>query len=293
MLVWCKWGVGVGNVNVMLDERISQWAWTMAIKGQSFLKAALLVAAGAGGSGCVYDVGLGYSSDGYYDDAYGCDPYGGYDAYFDCDYGQGFGNIGFGGGWYDNYYYPGHGIFLFDTFGRRYPMREQYRRYWGEQRHNWYRENHGHDLGRNRYEGRERGYRDSARSERSASPDRQGGRMRNPDDNRRDGWRGGRRNGDDQWRGGDGRGAGAVPLPNTGAPQGRCRGQNYGSADAQPNRRGDGASDGNNVPAPPREVSPIRQNVTSPEQPPKPRPEPQGPQTPRQRLPEGGVERPA
>jgi hypothetical protein len=107
----------------------------MAIKGQSFLKAALRVAAGAGLSGCVYDVGLGFASDGYYDDAYGCDPYGGYDAYYNCDYGQAFSNIGFGGGWYDNYFYPGHGIFLFDTFGRRYPMREQYRRYWGERRH--------------------------------------------------------------------------------------------------------------------------------------------------------------
>ena len=163
----------------------------MAIKGQSFLKAALLVAAGAGLSGCVYDVGLGFASDGYYDDAYGCDPYGGYDAYYNCDYGQAFSNIGFGGGWYDNYYYPGHGIFLFDTFGRRYPMREQYRRYWGERRHNWYREHRGRDWERSRYEGRDRGYKDNARSERQGSPDRQGGRMRDRDDDRRDGRRNG------------------------------------------------------------------------------------------------------
>jgi hypothetical protein len=266
----------------------------MAIKGQSFLKAALLVAAGTGLSGCVYDVGLGlgFASDGYYDDAYGCDPYGGYDAYYNCDYGQAFSNIGFGGGWYDNYYYPGYGIFLFDNVGRRYPMREQYRRYWGERRHNWYREHRGRDLGRNRYEGREWDYKNNARSERSASPDRQGGWMRDRDDDRRDGRRNGRRNSNDQWRGVDGRGAGAVSLPNTGALQGRGRGQNYGRADAQPNRPGGGASYGNTVPAPPREVSPIRQNVTSPEQPPEPRPEAQGPQTPRQRVPEGGVERP-
>lgn len=264
----------------------------MAIKGQSFLKAALLVAAGAGLSGCVYDVGLGFASDGYYDDAYGCDPYSGYDAYYNCDHGQAFSDIGFGGGWYDNYYYPGYGISLFDTFGRRYPMSEQYRRYWGERRHNWYREDRGRDLGRNRDEGRERDYRDNARSERQGSPDRRGGRMRNPDENRRDGWRDGRRNGNDQWRGGDGRGAGAVRLPNADASQGQGRGQNYGSADGQPNRRGGGASDRNNVPAPPQEVSPIRRNVTSAEQSPEPRREPQEPQTPRQRLPEGGVERP-
>ncbi len=260
----------------------------MTIKGQSFLKAALLVAAGASLSGCVYDVGLGFASDGYYDDAYGCDPYGGYDAYYNCDYGQAFSNIGFSGGWYDNYYYPGYGIFLFDTFGRRYPMREQYRRYWGERRHNWYREHRGRDWDRSRYNGRDRGYNDNARSERSASPDRQRGWMRDRDDDRRDG----RRNGNDQWRGGDGRGAGGVPLPNADASQGRVRGQNYGSADGQPNRRGGGASDRNNVPAPPPEVSPIRRNVTSAEQSPEPRPEAQGPQTPRQRMPEGGVERP-
>jgi hypothetical protein len=41
----------------------------MAIKGQSFLTAALLVAAGGGLSGCVYDYGLGFASDGYFDHA--------------------------------------------------------------------------------------------------------------------------------------------------------------------------------------------------------------------------------
>ena len=66
---------------------------------------------------------MGYASDGFYNDGYACDPYGGYDAYYDCDYGQGFANIGFGGGWYDSYFYPGYGFFLFDHVGRRYPMR--------------------------------------------------------------------------------------------------------------------------------------------------------------------------
>ena len=119
----------------------------MAIKGKSFLTSALLFMAGGGLSGCVYDVGLGYASDGYYDDEYGCDPSGGYDAYYECDYGHAFGKIGFAGGWFGNYYYPGHGVFLFDNVGRRYPMREQYRRYWGERRHNWYREHRGRDWG--------------------------------------------------------------------------------------------------------------------------------------------------
>ncbi len=175
----------------------------MAITRQSIWKAALLFGASTGLSGCVYDIGLGFASDGYYDDAYGCDPYGGYDAYYDCDYGHGFSNIGFGGGWYDNYYYPGHGIFLFDTFGRRHPMREQYRRYWGEKRHVWYRENRRRDGDGGRYQGRNRGYTDGGTLGVIAWPERHGGRV---DDVRRprDGRREGRRDRNDQWRGADG-----------------------------------------------------------------------------------------
>ena len=264
----------------------------MAIKGQSFLKAALLVAASAGLSGCVYDIGLGFASDGYYEDGYACDPYGGYDAYYNCDYGQAFSNIGFGGGWYDNYYYPGHGIFLFDTFGRRYPMREQYRRYWGERRHNWFREHRGRDQVSGRYEGRKRDYPDSPRYERLGSSDRREGRIRSRDDFRRDGRSDTARRGNIQLRGGDGRGSGAVLLPNTRAPQDQGGGQNYGDGDWQPGPRGSGGPNSNRAPAPPREVSSIRLNVPSVEQPPEPRPEPRGPQILRQRTPEGGVERP-
>lgn len=263
----------------------------MAITRQSIWKAALLFGASTGLSGCVYDIGLGFASDGYYDDGYGCDPYGGYDAYYNCDYGHGFSNIGFGGGWYDNYYYPGHGIFLFDTFGRRHPMREQYRRYWGEKRHVWYRENRRRDGDGGRYQGRNRGYTDGGTLGVIAWPERHGGRV---DDVQRprDGRREGRRGRNDQWRGADGRGAGGVPSPNTGAPPGQGRGSEHGGADRQPNRPGGGALDRHTVPAPPREVLPTRQNAMSAEKPPAPRPGPQGPQPPRQRMPEGGVERP-
>lgn len=170
----------------------------MAIKGQSFLKAALLVAAGAGLSGCVYDVGLGFASDGYYDDAYSCDPYSGYDAYYNCDYGQAFSNIGFGGGWYDNYYYPGHGIFLFDTFGRRYPMREQYRRYWGKRRHSWYREHRGREGEGRGYHARQRDYTDDITPGAHGRRDRHDGRVRNGSDDKHYDRRDGRIGLDDQ-----------------------------------------------------------------------------------------------
>jgi len=67
------------KAGLMQAQRSSEFrgGWIMAINGPSFLTAALPVVAGGGLSGCVYDVGLGYASDGYYDDEYGCDPQGG------------------------------------------------------------------------------------------------------------------------------------------------------------------------------------------------------------------------
>jgi hypothetical protein len=107
------------------------------------LKSAAIAALGMTASGCVYDagLGLGYASDGY---ASGCDSYSDFDSYYDCDYGDGFSNIGYGGGWYSDYYYPGYGYFVFDRYGRRYSMHRDHLRYWGGQRYNWYR---GHGRG--------------------------------------------------------------------------------------------------------------------------------------------------
>ena len=268
----------------------------MAIKGKSFLTAALLVVAGGGLSGCVYDVGLGYASDGYYDDEYGCDPSGGYDAYYECDYGQAFSDIGFAGGWFGNYYYPGHGVFLFDNAGRRYPMREQYRRYWGERRHNWYREQRGRDWGGGGYQERRRGYSDHSPPRARGWRDRPDGRARDGNDDRRDGWREDRRDGragaGDQWRSGGGRGAVVTPAPNIDVPPDRGRGQDYGNAYGRPDRRGSGGPNADTVPAPQRQRSLIQENVESVEQLPEPNREPQDRPARRQRVPEGGEERP-
>lgn len=129
----------------------------MVVISKALLKAALLITPSASLSGCVYDVGLGFASDVYYDDGYGCNPYGGYDAYYDCDYGRGFANIGYGGGYYDNYYYPGYGLLLFDNVGRRYPMRDHHRRYWGEKRQYYFRKHRSRDRDGRRYDGRPRG----------------------------------------------------------------------------------------------------------------------------------------
>ena len=119
------------------------------------LRLAALTAATIGLSGCVYDVGLGYASDDYGYNDYNCDPYSPFDSYYDCDNSYGFYNIGFGGGWYDSFWYPGHGYYVFDNYGRRFNMRDNHRRYWGDRRQRWYRDNRGHDGGRGYGRGRD------------------------------------------------------------------------------------------------------------------------------------------
>lgn len=170
------------------------------------LRLAALTAATVGLSGCVYEAGLGYASDGYgyndYND-YNCDPYSAFDSYYDCDNSYGFYNIGFGGGWYDSFWYPGHGYYVFDNYGRRFNMRDNHRRYWGDRRQRWYRDNRGHDGGRGHGDGR--GY----------------GRGRDHDDRRGDG------------RGRDHQGNGAVDQP-IAWPE-----RNGGRRDERPGRRAD------------------------------------------------------
>ena len=255
----------------------------MAIKGQSFLKAALLVVVGAGLSGCVYDVGLGFASDGYYDDAYGCDPYGGYDAYYNCDYAQAFSNIGFGGGWYDNYYYPGYGISLFDNFGRRYPMREQYRRYWGERRHSWYREHHGREDDGGRYQARGRDYTDNATPRAIGSPEGNSGRVRDADG------RGG--SGDGQRGDRQGRSRGRSHDDDADAVRGPQQGQAGVSKGARGERpRGDGEARGYRQPSAEPSTGQVEAPVYRPAS--QPRAESGRQQTPRQRMNEGAPEQP-
>jgi hypothetical protein len=123
----------------------------------------LLAVAGFGisVSACTGDFGLGYASDGYNDgySQYGCGDYDQFGNFYECDYRAGFSNFGYGGGWYNDFYYPGHGLFLFDNYGRRYNMHPQYQRYWGQQRYNWFRSNRGHGYGGRGYgRGRGRGH---------------------------------------------------------------------------------------------------------------------------------------
>jgi hypothetical protein len=210
--------------------------------GKALLKVAALTAIGIGTSACVYDMGLGYASDGYYGDGYygdadGCDPYGGYDSYYQCDYGSGFNNIGYGGGWYDNYWYPGYGFFLFDNGGRRYPMRDHHRRYWGEKRHNWYREHRGRNHDGGRYRGRDHDGSHNAAPGMSRRPDDAHGRDRDGArrGDRRDGrpWRG------EQWRSDENGVVRGRPVRNDGAVSGQRPERRGGEGYGRPNRGND------------------------------------------------------
>lgn len=99
-----------------------------------------LVAAGALAlGGCAYGdlgYGLGYGG-GYYDYGYGSPYYGAsYGSSYYGGYGYGspyYGGYGMGSpyfGWYDNYYYPGTGYYVYDVNRRPYRMSSTQRSYW-------------------------------------------------------------------------------------------------------------------------------------------------------------------
>jgi len=79
--------------------------------------------------GCAYDdygyggVNVGYGGGYYYDDCYGCGPYAPF-------------------GWYDGYYYPGNGYWLYDRRGTRHRWTDRQRDYWQHRREhsggNWH-----------------------------------------------------------------------------------------------------------------------------------------------------------
>jgi len=104
-------------------------------RDMAFLKKRLLAIAALGmgtalagctGMGDYGYGGVGYASD-YYGGGYGGAGYGtGY-------YGSGLGTGYYGGGlggWYNDFYYPGTGVYVFDRGGRRSQWNDGQRRYW-------------------------------------------------------------------------------------------------------------------------------------------------------------------
>lgn len=207
----------------------------MNIKRPLSLALGALVTATLGG--CYYgDVqGASYASAGsscsgsyYDDDPYAYDDGYGYDCYDPSDYGGGFVQIGFGGGWYDDYYYPGYGTWMFDNYRNRYPLHGRYLNYWGGRRAWW---KHHRDRGDGHWNrpGHSNGGHDA----------RPGGG---------DGWTGSRPSRPGGWTGGrPGRPDGSI---------GRDR-DHDGPHGARPRRWNPGASDGGH-PAPPATANPAR-----------------------------------
>ncbi len=127
--------------------------------------AALAVVAGFSLSACAYGeygyggVSVGLGSGGYYDDY---DPYYGsyYDPFYDGYYGSRarFGRgYSSGFGWYDGFYYPGTGFYVYDRFRQRHRWNDGQRRYW-----------EGRRGLRQHFRGEDRAFRQHFRDERRA-----------------------------------------------------------------------------------------------------------------------------
>jgi len=112
--------------------------------------AALALVSGISLGGCAYD---GYGPYGGYGGGYGSYSgvsfgvgYGG--GYGDYGYGDPYYGAGYGGyygspfGWYDDFYYPGTGIYVYDSYRRPHSWNDRQRRYWTERSGSW---QHHHD----------------------------------------------------------------------------------------------------------------------------------------------------
>ena len=82
---------------------------------------------GYGGLGVGLGYGDGYYGNGYYGANYG--PYGGYGAYPGY-----YGGLGSYYGWYDDYYYPGTGYYVYDSYRRPHMWSDSQRSYWTRRR---------------------------------------------------------------------------------------------------------------------------------------------------------------
>ncbi|WP_241656390.1 hypothetical protein [Sphingomonas oligophenolica] len=95
---------------------------------------ALVLGIGLGTAACTDGYGysglsVGYGSGSYYGDGY--DTGYGYGSGYDSGYGSPY------YGWYNDYYYPGTGIYVYDQYRRPYRWNDGQRRYWEGRRNNW------------------------------------------------------------------------------------------------------------------------------------------------------------
>lgn len=201
--------------------------------------------------GC-YDDGYGYGGvsvgSGYY----------GNGGYYDPYYGPGYYQPGLYTGWYDGFYYPGSGYYVYDRGGRRQRWSDSQRRYW-EARRAERRADRGNDgrwaNGRPGWNGDRNGWRgdrDGRWRGRDRDSDGRPGNWARPNpttppnggvttpgtnDPGRSGWRGG-------WRGNDG--ARPTPQPGLRDPQMGRPERNWGNRPSGGPRMGRPSSPGGN-----------------------------------------------
>ena len=108
-----------------------------------FRAAAVALVAGIGLSGCMTPYGSGLSvglgNGGYYNPYYGSRY--GYNGYgYNAGYGYGYPGYGYGYapyyGWYDNFYYPGSGFYVYDIYRNPYRWTDAQQDYWEARRKN-------------------------------------------------------------------------------------------------------------------------------------------------------------
>lgn len=124
---------------------------------------ALIGGIGMGTAACTNGYGYGGASLGY-GSGYYADPYydGGYGAGY-AGYGGGYGGYGGGGfGWYNDFYYPGTGMYVYDRNRRPFRWNDGQRRYW-QGRPGWNRSG-----GRANWNGFQQQYRGDVRDNRQA-----------------------------------------------------------------------------------------------------------------------------
>ena len=149
----------------------------------------------------------------YYGDMAGYDPY--YDDPYNSHYSGATFSYGYFG-WYQDFYYPGIGVHVFDRYGNRHRWSDRHRRYWEgrgyrhrDRRENWDGFSRGNDgLYRDQRRRDDRDWRDGRRGDGrgdATGSDRRGG---GGDDWRRDRRGDGSGNGTGSDRRGDGRGDG-------------------------------------------------------------------------------------
>ncbi|MDQ2892222.1 MAG: peptidase [Pseudomonadota bacterium] len=172
----------------------------------------LVIGIGLGTAACTDGYGFSGLSVGYGSGGYGSGGY--YGDGYDSGYGYGNGyNSAYGApyyGWYNDYYYPGTGIYVYDQYRRPFRWNDGQRRYWEGRRNNW-------------------------RGDRNYRNDWNGFQRRGDHDGRYDGDR--RNGGDRNWNGGDHNNDGGQRYRNDGGNRGDWRNRRGGGNGAVGNQQ--------------------------------------------------------